>query len=85
MAVDEAFKRWSVTRLYGDPAQGWDDVLAHIAGRHGDKRVIFFYTDSQPSSHGLDVPLLRERDQRPARSRTTATRTSRAHRCGATS
>ena len=47
VAVDEAFKRWSVTRLYGDPAQGWDDVLARIAWRHGDKRVIFFYTDSR--------------------------------------
>lgn len=47
VAVDEAFKRWSVTRLYGDPAQGWDDVLARLAGKHGDKRVIFFYTDSR--------------------------------------
>lgn len=45
--VDEAFGRWRVLRLYGDPAQGWDDGLSRWSGRHGPKRVIWFYTDSR--------------------------------------
>lgn len=46
-AVDEVFRVWNVLRLYGDPAQGWDDPLARWAGRHGPKRVAFWYTDSR--------------------------------------
>lgn len=46
-AVDEMFARWNVTRLYGDPAQGWDDGLARWSGRYGPKRVVWFYTDSR--------------------------------------
>ncbi len=46
-AVAEAFRRWRVLRLYGDPAQGWDDPLARWAGRHGPKKVAMFYTDSR--------------------------------------
>lgn len=46
-AVDEVFTRWNVTRLYGDPAQGWDDGLARWSGKHGPKRVVQFYTDSR--------------------------------------
>ena len=46
-AVAEAFRRWNVTRLYGDPAQGWDDALARWSGKYGPKRVVFFYTDSR--------------------------------------
>jgi hypothetical protein len=46
-AVADVFRRWKVLRLYGDPAQGWDDPLARWAQRHGPKRVAFFYTDSR--------------------------------------
>ena len=45
--VDEAFDKFNVTRLYGDPAQGWEDSLSRWAGKHGDRRVLFFYTDSR--------------------------------------
>lgn len=43
----EAFSRWEVTLMYGDPAQGWDEQLSTLAGEFGDKRVLFFYTDSR--------------------------------------
>jgi hypothetical protein len=46
-AVADVFRRWKVLRLYGDPAQGWDDPLARWAQRHGPKRVVAFYTDSR--------------------------------------
>ncbi len=46
-ACDAAFKRWTVTRLYGDPAFGWDSVLSSLGGKHGPKRVLLFYTDAR--------------------------------------
>jgi len=46
-AVDYVFRRWKVLRLYGDPAQGWDDPLARWAAKHGHRKVIFWYTDSR--------------------------------------
>jgi hypothetical protein len=46
-AMDDAFRRWRMLRLYGDPAQGWDDPLARLAGKHGAKKVALFYTDSR--------------------------------------
>lgn len=46
-AVDDVFATFNVLRLYGDPAQGWDDPLATLAGRHGAKKVVFFFTDSR--------------------------------------
>jgi hypothetical protein len=46
-AVADAFRRFKVLRLYGDPAQGWDDPLAQLAGRFGAKTVVFWYTDSR--------------------------------------
>jgi phage terminase large subunit-like protein len=46
-AVAEVMRRWSVVRLYGDPAQGWDDSLAAWAGKYGPKKVLFYYTDSR--------------------------------------
>lgn len=45
--IDDLFGEFTVLRLYGDPAQGWDDALARWAGKHGPKRVVFFYTDSR--------------------------------------
>ncbi len=46
-AVDAAFARWNVTRLYGDPAFGWDSVLSNLGGKHGPKRALLFYTDAR--------------------------------------
>lgn len=46
-ACDAAFTRWNVLRMYGDPAWGWDQQLAELAGRYGHKRVMAFYTDSR--------------------------------------
>lgn len=45
--VDDLFARFNVLRLYGDPAQGWDEQLATWSGRHGPKKVAMFYTDSR--------------------------------------
>jgi hypothetical protein len=46
-AVADAFRRFNVLRIYGDPARGWDDPLAQLAGRFGPKKVVFWYTDSR--------------------------------------
>lgn len=45
--LDEVFRRYRVLRVYGDPAQGWDDPLARAAGKHGPDKVVFWYTDSR--------------------------------------
>jgi phage terminase large subunit-like protein len=45
--IDDAFERFYVVRLYGDPAQGWTDVLADASSRHGVRRVFEFFTDSR--------------------------------------
>jgi hypothetical protein len=45
--VDQVFADFDVVRMYGDPAQGWDEQMATWAGRHGPKKVLFFYTDSR--------------------------------------
>lgn len=45
--VDETFNRFTVVRLYGDPAMGWDQKLARWANKYGRKRVLEFYTDSR--------------------------------------
>jgi hypothetical protein len=45
--VDDVFAQFNVLRMYGDPAQGWDEPLAQLAGKHGPKKVVFFYTDSR--------------------------------------
>lgn len=45
--VAEAFKVFNVVRMYMDPAQGWDEQGATWAGKYGQKRVLFFYTDSR--------------------------------------
>lgn len=46
-AVDALEERYTLVRLYGDPAFDYSKVLASIAGRLGIKRVIEFYTDSR--------------------------------------
>src|SRR5690606_20389752 len=45
--IRDLFRTYTVTRLYGDPAAGWDGPLAQLAGEFGPKRVVFFYTDSR--------------------------------------
>lgn len=45
--LDDLFDRFDVRRLYGDPAQGWDQILARRIGKYGPKRVAEFYTDSR--------------------------------------
>lgn len=48
-AVDVLFERFDVRRLYGDPAQGYESVLARLSSRHGPNRVAEFWTNA----HGL--------------------------------
>lgn len=43
-AVADAFERWEVWRLYGDPPY-WENTMASWAGRFGDKRVISWWTN----------------------------------------
>lgn len=43
----EIFREFNVVRMYGDPAWGWDEVLAELASEFGPKVVIFFYNDSR--------------------------------------
>jgi phage terminase large subunit-like protein len=42
-AVEAAFKEWNVVLFYCDPPY-WESVVAEWAGKHGDKRVVFFFT-----------------------------------------
>lgn len=46
-SADALFDIFDVARLYGDPAAGYDVMLARLASRHGPKRVVEFYTDSR--------------------------------------
>ena len=46
-SADDAFRRFNVVRMYGDPAQGWDEFLASMASKYGPKVVMFFYNDSR--------------------------------------
>jgi phage terminase large subunit-like protein len=43
-AVDYAFDRWDVWRLYGDPPW-WESALDRWAGKHGQKKVIRWWTN----------------------------------------
>jgi phage terminase large subunit-like protein len=45
--LDDTFGKFEVARMYGDPAQGFDVILARLANKHGSKRVAEFYTDSR--------------------------------------
>ena len=50
MAVDAAFERWSVWRMYCDPPY-WESNVAAWAGRYGDERVIKWWTN-RPKPYG---------------------------------
>jgi len=45
--VDEIFKTFDVLRLYGDPAFGFDKLMAEWSGKYGPKKVVEYYTDSR--------------------------------------
>ena len=45
--IDDVFTQFYVVRLYGDPAQGWTEVLADAASKQGPRRVFEFFTDSR--------------------------------------
>jgi hypothetical protein len=42
-----AFAKYWVTRLYGDPALGYDRLMAELAGEFGPRRVTMFETDAR--------------------------------------
>jgi phage terminase large subunit-like protein len=44
LAVEAAFKRWDVWRLYADPPY-WESLVAEWAGRYGEKRVLEWWTN----------------------------------------
>jgi hypothetical protein len=50
MAVDAAFERWTVWRMYCDPPY-WESNIATWAGRYGDERVVKWWTN-RPKSYG---------------------------------
>jgi hypothetical protein len=43
-AVDDAFARWTVTRMYCDPPK-WESYVAAWAGRYGETRVAEWWTN----------------------------------------
>lgn len=43
----EIVARYTLLRLYGDPALGFDKLMAEWSGRVGPKKVVEFYTDSR--------------------------------------
>jgi hypothetical protein len=45
--IHEVFAQFRVARFYGDPAQGFDVLLARVASRHGPRKATEFYTDSR--------------------------------------
>lgn len=45
--IDDTFGQFRVVRMYGDPAQGWTEVLAEAANKHGNRVVFEFFTDSR--------------------------------------
>lgn len=45
--IRDTFDLFWVVRLYGDPAQGYTEVLADLSNEYGKKRVFEFFTDSR--------------------------------------
>ena len=45
--IIEIADRFDVVRMYGDPAWGWDKVLANLASRLGPEVVMEFWNDSR--------------------------------------
>ena len=52
-AVDLAFDRWGVWRMYADPPY-WETLIDELAARHGEDRIVRWYTDRpKPMAHAL--------------------------------
>lgn len=47
LAVEHIADRFQVVRMYGDPAWGWDKVLARLASKLGPQVVMEFWNDSR--------------------------------------
>lgn len=45
--ADEIFTNYDVLRMYGDPAFGFDKLMAEWSGKYGPKKVVEYYTDSR--------------------------------------
>ena len=45
--IEEAASKWRIIRAYGDPAMGFDRLLADWAGRYGPRVFLPFETDSR--------------------------------------
>lgn len=45
-AIDQAFKKYKVWRLYADPPY-WESTVAQWAGQYGEKRVLEWWTNRQ--------------------------------------
>ena len=45
--ADEIFSSYDVLRMYGDPAFGFDKLMAEWSGKYGPKKVVEYYTDSR--------------------------------------
>lgn len=45
--ADEIFSNYDVLRMYGDPAFGFDKLMAEWSGKYGPKKVVEYYTDSR--------------------------------------
>lgn len=45
--TDEIFGNFDVLRMYGDPAFGFDKLMAEWSGKYGPKKVVEYYTDSR--------------------------------------
>jgi hypothetical protein len=45
--IHEMFAQFRVARFYGDPAQGFDVLIARVASKHGPRKATEFYTDSR--------------------------------------
>lgn len=53
VAVAEAFRRWKVWRLYGDPPY-WEEAMDRWAGQYGSQRVIKWWTNrTRQMAHAL--------------------------------
>ena len=63
VAVDEAFKRWSVTRLYGDPRRAGMTCLPASQASTATNGDLLLHRQPQPSADGLDVPRICRCDQ----------------------
>ncbi|MFD1277349.1 hypothetical protein ACFQ51_52280 [Streptomyces kaempferi] len=75
-AVDELMRRYQVVRMYCDPPY-WETEIDGWADRHGDKRVVRWYTQRVVQMYAACERLLTDVTKAAASSRMTAARTRR--------